>query len=138
MLTPHTFQGGGRRGSPSPPTFGFKRISRSRPLLAPTRFHGTDSYSQSVRCLIHRRRNQRGPRLPLPVFPVGGPGPPPCCKLLRASFSVSSDIIFCVISVYQSNKPRVFEMQEARSAAYFTHYTNVFGSLSHQALARDS
>ena len=24
-------------------------------------------------------------------------------------------------------------MQEARSAAYFTHYTNLFGSLSHQA-----
>ena len=23
-------------------------------------------------------------------------------------------------------------MQEARSAAYFTHYTNLFGSLSHQ------
>ena len=29
-------------------------------------------------------------------------------------------------------------MQEARSPAYFTHYTNLFGSLSHQALARDS
>ena len=34
--------------------------------------------------------------------------------------------------------PRAFQMQEARSAAYFTHYTNLFGSLSHQALARDS
>ena len=29
-------------------------------------------------------------------------------------------------------------MQEARSPAYFTHYTNLFESLSHQALARDS
>ena len=32
---------------------------------------------------------------------------------------------------------RAFQMQEATSAAYFTHYTNLFGSLSHQALARD-
>ena len=29
-------------------------------------------------------------------------------------------------------------MQEARLAAYFIHYTNLVGSLSHQALARDS
>ena len=29
-------------------------------------------------------------------------------------------------------------MQEARWAAYFTHYTNLFGSLSHQVLAGDS
>ena len=34
--------------------------------------------------------------------------------------------------------PRAFQMQEARSAAYFTHYTNLFGSLSHQPLTRDS
>ena len=34
--------------------------------------------------------------------------------------------------------PRAFQMQEARSPAYFTHYANLFGSLSHQVLARDS
>ena len=34
--------------------------------------------------------------------------------------------------------PRAFQRQEARSPAYFTHYTNLCGSLSHQALARDS
>ena len=89
---------------------------------------------------MHRRRNRgRDPGFPLFFQWGGGPGPP-CWKLLLASFSVSSDIIFCVISVRISLRtyPRAFQMQEASSPAYFTHYTNLFGSLSHQALARDS
>ena len=97
--------------------------------------------NQSERCFkkfIDVGTGGRDPGSPL-FFQWGGPGPP-CWKLLRASFSVSSDIIFCVTSVCISLRtyPRAFQMQEARSPAYFTHYTNLFGSLSHQALARDS
>ena len=67
----------------------------------------------------------------------GGGGGPSCWKPLRASFSVSSDIIFCIIDVYQSKNrtnPRAFPMQQARvGRIYFTHYTNPFENLSHQA-----
>ena len=50
------------------------------------------------------------PPPPPPVFLqcvcVGGGAGPSCWKPLGASFSVSSDIIFCIISMYQSkNKP---------------------------------
>ena len=38
----------------------------------------------------------------------------------------------CVCISLRTN-PRAFQMQEARSATCFTHYTNLFGNLSHQA-----
>ena len=45
---------------------------------------------------------------PPPIFPVGVLDPP-CWKPFWTSFSVSSDIIICIISVYQSkNKPWSF------------------------------
>ena len=91
---------------------------------------------------IHRRLGTGGAEGPslLSVSPVGRGGRSPCWKLLQARSSECSDIIFFTISVYQSkNKPyRAFQMQEARSTAYFTRYTNLFGSLSHQTLARES
>ena len=142
---PPTLQGGGGRRGSLPPHFWAHTYLKVPPrsLFFPPHNSMVLTPNQSVRCFkkfIDVGTGGEGPRLPH-VFPVRGGKPgPPCWKLLRASFSVSSDIIFCVISACISLRtyPRAFQMQEARSPAYFTHYTNLFGSLSHQALARDS
>ena len=75
-----------------------------------------------------------------PCFSSGGDQTPHAGSSFGPVFQCPRDIIFCVISVCISLRtyPRAFQMQEAMSPAYFTHYTNLFGSLSHQALARDS
>ena len=106
-------RGGGRRFPP--PHFWARTLSQDPakiPLLSPKQFHSILTPDQSVRCFekfigVGTRGGGLGP-LPPRVSPVcvcrgGGPS---CWKPLRASFSVSSDIIFCIISVYQSkNKP---------------------------------
>ena len=133
---------GGQKGV-SPSIFGLTHISRSH--QDPFSFaHTIPRYwlltmYQSVRCFKKFIGVGTGGGIQAPPCFSSG-GPPPCWKLLRDSISVSCTIIFCVISVYQSKNKlyRAFQLQEARLAAYFSHYTNLFGSLNHQALARDS
>ena len=144
-LAPHFPGRGGDERGYSPPPFGLTHISTY--LKIPPRslfFHPHNSTvltpNQSVRCFKKLRGVGTGRTLQAP----------PCFSSWRdpahhsgssfgPAFSVDSDITFCVVSVSQSkNNPRAFQMQEARSAVYFTHYTNLFRSLSDQALARDS
>ena len=80
---------------------------------------------------------------------AGDPAPPPVflrcvCEggwpvMLEAPsgqfFSVQRSNILHnhAVCISLRTNPRAFPMQEARSAAYFTRYTNLFGSLGHQA-----
>ena len=107
--------GGGGRRSPPPHFWGRTYLKIPPRVLF---FHPHNSTvltpNQSVRCFetfIGVGTGGAGDPAP-PVFLQcvcgGGGGGPSCWKPLRASFSVSSDIIFCIISdcVYQSkNKP---------------------------------
>ena len=109
---PPTFQGGGggRRRS-QPPHFWARTY-----LKIPPRslfFHPHNSTVLTPNQYVRRCFDKfigvgtggEGSRDPPSVSPVcvcGGGAGPSCWKPLRASFSVSSDMIFCIISVYQS------------------------------------
>ena len=143
-------RGGGGRRSPPPPFWArtyFKIPPRSL-FFRPHNFTVLTPNQSVRRCFekfidVGTGGGKAGNPAPLPqcfssvrVCVCVWGGGPSCWKPLRASFSVSSDKIFCIIGVYTISlrtNPRAFQMQEATLAANFTHYTNLFGSLSHQA-----
>ena len=135
--------GEGARGDACPPHFpgrgGWKEISAphfwARTYLkippSPIFFHPHNSTvltpNQSVRRCFEKfigvgtGAGTPPPRVFLRCVCVGGEGGPSCWKPLRASFSVSSDITFCIISVYQSNKNKLYSFPNAGSAPGWLH-----------------
>ena len=111
---PPTFRGGGGRRSLPPPHFWARTYLKILPRSL--FFHPHNSTlltpNQSVRRCFEKFISVRSgpgeagdPALsPLQCFSRvwGGGAGPSCWKPLQASFSVSSDIIFCIICVYQS------------------------------------